>query len=87
MPSPSYFEHGDFDLIDGKIKNSNVQNLKFSGVAKYRAELFDGCRQGKFSITPLLRKYAELNLINGSIYKGFWSDIGTPERLTDLKNQ
>ena len=84
VPSPNYYEYGDFDLIDGSIKNTNSQNLKFSGVAQYRSEIFAGCSQGKFSITPLLRKYASKGLIKGSIYEGFWADVGTPERLDAL---
>ena len=85
VPSPKYHECGDFDLIDGVIKNTNSQNLKFSGVAQYRSEIFAGCSQGKFSMTPLLRKCASRGLIKGSIYKGFWADVGTPERLDALK--
>ncbi|MBM37631.1 MAG: mannose-1-phosphate guanylyltransferase [Woeseia sp.] len=86
VPSPVYHEHGDFDLIDGLIKNTNSQNLKFSGVAQYRSSIFDGCNHGKFSMTPLLRKYASKGLIKGTIYKGFWADVGTPERLDALKS-
>jgi len=85
IPSPAYRDGGDFELVDGKIQNGESPILTFSGVAQYRAEIFEGCEQGRFSIVPLLRKFADAGRLSGSLYEGFWADIGTPERLAALK--
>jgi len=85
VPSPAYCDSGDFELVEGKVQNGKFPKLTFSGVAQYRAEFFNGCNQGRFSIVPLLRKFADAGKLNGSLYEGFWADVGTPERLAIFK--
>jgi MurNAc alpha-1-phosphate uridylyltransferase len=85
VPSPGYREGGDFDIVDGLIRNSTEQSLTFSGVAIYRPQLFDGCRPGRFPLAPLLRSAADDGRLSGSLYEGQWADIGTPERLATLR--
>jgi len=46
--------------------------------------LFEKHSSEKFSLAPLLYEAAEKGRLSGSIYKGVWSDIGTPERLNDI---
>lgn len=81
VQSPAYRVGGDFDVVDGRIKNTSQQSLTFSGVAVYRPELFDGCEAGRFSIVPILREAADATQLTGSLYEGHWADVGTPERL------
>ena len=85
VPSPAYRDGGDFELVDGKIQNGEAPSLTFSGVAQYRPAIFDECEQGRFSIVPLLRKAADAGRLSGSLYEGFWADVGTPERLAALQ--
>ena len=82
VQSPAYRDGGDFDVVDGRIRNSSQQLLTFSGVAVYRPELFAGCEAGRFSIVPILREAADATQLAGSVYDGRWADVGTPERLT-----
>lgn len=86
VPSPEYREGGDFDIVDGFVRNSSEQSLTFSGVAIYRPELFDGCEPGRFPLAPLLRDAADQGRLSGSVYRGQWADIGTPERLAALRS-
>jgi MurNAc alpha-1-phosphate uridylyltransferase len=81
VPSPAYRESGDFDLIDGLVRNSASPSLTYGGVAVYRPTFFDGCRAGRFSIVPMLREAADDGRLQGSLYEGLWADVGTPERL------
>jgi MurNAc alpha-1-phosphate uridylyltransferase len=53
-------------------------------VGVYRAELFDGCRDGVFKLAPLLRAAARAGRVGGELHSGAWLDIGTPERLAHL---
>jgi NDP-sugar pyrophosphorylase family protein len=35
---------------------------------------------------PLLRSAMENHLVTGEVFQGSWDDIGTPERLENLRN-
>jgi len=81
VPVPTYREAGDFDLVDGLVRNSEAPSVTYGGIAVYRPEFFDGCSRGRFSIVPLFRKAADEGRLQGAIYEGLWADIGTSERL------
>lgn len=85
VPSPAYRAGGDFDIEDGLIRNASSQSLTFSGVAIYRPEFFAGCEAGRFPLAPMLREAADQGRLSGSVYKGRWADVGTPERLALLR--
>ena len=85
VPTPEYRERGDFDLEEGLIRNGESAAFTFSGVAIYRPEFFDGCEAGRFPLAPMLREAADRGQLSGSLYKGLWADVGTPERLAALQ--
>ena len=87
VPTPAYRDHGDFDLQDGLIRNSNAAKLTFSGVAVYRPEFFDGCEAGRFPLAPMLRGAADAGRLSGEIYEGPWADVGTMARLDALNRE
>jgi MurNAc alpha-1-phosphate uridylyltransferase len=84
VPTPGHKEFGDFELRDGKVRNSDNQDLTFSGIAFYRPEFFADSGGGRFSVVPLLREAADRGQLDGSLYEGTWEDVGTPERLAAL---
>ena len=84
VPTPDYRDHGDFDIENGLIRNSDKAPYTFSGVAIYRPAFFDGCEAGRFPLAPLLREAADRGRLSGSLYEGTWADVGTPERLAAL---
>jgi MurNAc alpha-1-phosphate uridylyltransferase len=84
VPTPAHKEGGDFELRDGKVRNSQNQDLTFSGIAFYRPEFFAESGDGRFSVVPLLRAAADRGQLDGSVYEGIWGDVGTPERLAAL---
>ena len=84
VPTPPYKPHGDFDLHDGLVCNSDHAALTFSGVAIYRPELFSACEPGRFPLAPLLRSAADDGQLSGSVYEGTWEDVGTQARLDAL---
>jgi len=87
VPSPAYRDAGDFDLVDGLVRNAESPTLTYGGVAMYRPEFFDGCDAGRFSIVPILRQAADDGRLQGSLYEGLWADVGTPERLSALHEE
>jgi len=84
VSTPPYKTHGDFDIVDDRVCNSENPRLTFSGVAIYRPEFFAGCSAGPFPLAPLLRAAADANQLAGDLYTGPWADVGTVERLTAL---
>lgn len=84
VPTPANKSGGDFDLVDGRIQNGDIPDFTFSGVAVYRPEFFADCEPGRFSVVPMLRAAADARQLRGSLYRGLWKDVGTPESLTAL---
>ncbi len=82
VKSPAYRDGGDFGLDVARVTNDPVHT--FSGVSVYRPSFFQGCEAGRFSVVPLLREAADEGRVQGSLYNGFWADVGTPERLAAL---
>ena len=86
VPTPAHKAAGDFDLRDGKVRNSENQDLTYSGMAFYRPEMFENSDDGRFSVVPLMRAAADRGQLDGSVYEGMWEDVGTPERLEALNS-
>ena len=86
VPTPAHKAHGDFDAVDGRLRNSAEPQLTFSGVAIYRPEFFANCEAGRFSVAPMLRAAADANQMAASEYSGTWVDVGTIERLEALNS-
>ncbi len=87
VPTPAHKESGDFELRDGKVRNSDNQDLTYSGIAFYRPEFFADSGGGRFSIVPLWREAADRGQLDGSLYEGIWADVGTSERLAALNRK
>jgi MurNAc alpha-1-phosphate uridylyltransferase len=84
VPRPAHKVHGDFDLRDGRIRDSGDAAYTFSGVAVYRPAFFANCEPGRFPLAPMLKAAASAGRLAGSLYEGMWEDVGTPERLAEL---
>ena len=87
VPRPFYRTHGDFDLRNGRVRESGAPPYTFSGVAIYRPGFFAGCEPGRFPLAPMLKAAARAGCLAGSLYEGLWVDVGTPERLADLNRR
>ena len=84
VPAPEHKSAGDFNLVDGLVRNGQSPELTFSGVAIYRPEFFAQCSAGRFPLAPMLRAAADDGKLTGSRYSGLWEDVGTPARLAEL---
>ena len=87
VPTPPHKANGDFDLQGDRVVDAENATLTFSGVAIYRPEFFEGCIAGRFPLAPMLRKAAREEALRGSLYEGFWEDVGTPDRLSKLNRR
>ncbi len=87
VPKPAHKKRADFDLVGGRIANSETPSLTFSGIALYRPGFFANCAPGRFPLAPMLRSAAEASRLSGSVYDGAWEDVGTPQRLEELNRR
>jgi len=86
VPNPNHNQKGDFVLQGSRISDGVAEGIRctFSGMAAYRPELFKDYEPGSFPLAPILRKAMALSRASGELYEGLWTDVGTPERLSQL---
>jgi MurNAc alpha-1-phosphate uridylyltransferase len=97
VPNPEHNLKGDFGLhADGLVVNDALEKYTFSTIALYRKSLFSlpycdipvGNPEGvKAALAPLLRKAITAEKVSGELYTGTWTDVGTPERLSQINMQ
>ena len=88
VDNPPQHPQGDFAIVDGRLCESGVTKLTFSGVGVYQPSLFASVGRGQAAkLAPLLREAMAKQLATASYYDGVWHDIGTPERLQNLDQQ
>jgi N-acetyl-alpha-D-muramate 1-phosphate uridylyltransferase len=94
VPNPPHNPRGDFGLThDGLALNQAEEKYTFSTIALYRRVLFEapwcpiipGNPQGTAAaLAPLLRAAMDAGQVSAELYTGAWTDVGTPERLSEL---
>ncbi len=100
VPNPPQHPKGDFALKPNSLGSLDIiadperlsapdcpTRYTYSGIGLYQPAFFEGCKPGRFPLLPLLRRAAAMGRLRGRIYDGFWSDVGTPERLRDLDDR
>lgn len=86
VPNPPHHPDGDFELLEGRVGVS--PRLTFSGIGRYRPELFAAIERGRpAKLAPLLREAMAASRVSGQIHTGRWVDVGTPERLAALDEE
>ena len=86
VPNPLWHPVGDFTLERGFVGNAPSPRYTYAGIAVLSPRLVDGLAAGrKAQLAPLWRAAAERGEVSGELYQGQWSDVGTPERLAELK--
>ena len=88
VPNPAHNPKGDFGLHDNLVVNKAEQMYTFSGISILSPKLFKDQLAGKpLALAPILRKACDNDQVSGQIYDGDWQDIGTPQRLENLRQQ
>jgi MurNAc alpha-1-phosphate uridylyltransferase len=81
VDNPPHNLAGDFFLENNRLYNEGHNGLTYSGIGLYSPAFFQDCVSGRAPLAPLLRQSAQANRLSGQYFKGYWNDIGTPERL------
>lgn len=86
VPNPPWHAAGDFTLERGLVGNAASPRYTYAGIAVLSPRLVDGLVAGrKAQLAPLWRAAAERGEVSGELHQGWWSDVGTAERLAELK--
>jgi MurNAc alpha-1-phosphate uridylyltransferase len=98
VPNPAHNPGGDFGLsAAGQVlnlpKGAPGCDHTFSTIALYKKPFFadGGLAAGNpegaaLALAPLLRSAMDRGQVTGEVYVGDWTDVGTPERLTQLNH-
>ncbi|WNC71614.1 nucleotidyltransferase family protein [Thalassotalea psychrophila] len=89
VENPEHNPKGDFAFNNDKLKWGEEFNNKYtySGIGLYQPKLFTDLKIEKAPLAPILIAAMKNDDISGSLYSGLWSDVGTPERLTQINKQ
>ena len=87
IPNPPHHPEGDFTLERGVVGNAPAPRYTYSGIAVMSPALVASVPPGaKAQLAPLLRAAADRRRITGELYAGLWQDVGTAERLAELRS-
>ncbi len=87
VDNPEHHTNGDFAISDDNLCNQGEVKYTFSGIGLYSPKFFSESAKGIIPLAPMLRKKADEKLITAQHYSGFWTDVGTIERLQVVKNK
>lgn len=88
-PNPPQHPEGDFSLLpDGRVVAAVAgSTATFAGVALYDPAFFKGLDCGKRPLKPLLDEAIVRGAVTGTLWRGDWEDVGTPDRLELLERR
>ncbi|MEQ1637397.1 MAG: N-acetylmuramate alpha-1-phosphate uridylyltransferase MurU [Methylococcales bacterium] len=85
ISNPPHHPQGDFHLAEnGQLSSDKGPKLTFSGIGIYHPDCFRHQPAGIRKLLPVIQQAIHDNKASGENFKGFWMDIGTPERLQEL---
>ena len=88
VDNPAHHPQGDFLLQDGRVQpRGEHSGLTFSGLSLMHPRLFDGWRSRAgeaFPLREVLLPPMAAGQVSGEHYRGYWLDVGTPQRLAEL---
>jgi len=85
VPSPEHNLSGDFGLTDSsKVTEQGAHT--FAGISVLNPALFANMKVGFIPLAPILRQAMQRQYATGVLFKGFWSDVGTLERLQQTEH-
>lgn len=89
--NPSHHPCGDFALAGSRVVPVDIDHpgVTFTGVGAYRSDFFDDADvvAGNGPLRPLFEQAITDGRLSGESHGGDWTDVGTPERLAELRRQ
>lgn len=85
VDNPDFKDTGDFALRQNQVSENGDKLLTFSGMSVLTPELFRDLPDKVHALAPVLRRAMAVGQVTGEHYQGFWTDVGTLERLNELE--
>lgn len=98
VDTAAHVPQGDFALdAHGRLHADGDARLTYAGIGVFRPELLQNWRATigavagvdahppRFRLAPLLRAAMTRGEVTGVHHRGTWTDVGTPERLAELR--
>ena len=84
VDNPGHHPQGDFSLIDNRLA-LRERRLTYSGIGVFRVEPFHTFKERVFPLRDVLFPLLQQNRLTGQRWDGYWSDVGTPARLSQAE--
>ena len=89
VPNPEFHPQGDFvlDKTTQRLAEKNNQSgFTFAGISILSPALINEYphKRTKFPLAEVFFHAIKNQQLTGELYKGYWSDVGTPQRLQSL---
>ena len=91
VPNPPHHPEGDFwldnsfrpaKLVAAQSPDSAYSKVTFSGIGIYKPQVFHNLSPGIAPLAPLIHQQIAAGQITAELFNGYWSDVGTMDRLT-----
>ena len=86
VDQPGWSDKGDFKLDGNRVQESDSPDLLYVGM-RCITHQFSMSKVEKFSIVPRLKKAIQEDRVAGRKIVGEWDDVGTPDRLSALREK
>ncbi|HSN34296.1 MAG TPA: nucleotidyltransferase family protein [Ideonella sp.] len=91
VPNPPHHPHGDFGISDDGLAVRDEPRFTWSSIglfsARFVRELMSGLAPGaKAPLRPYLEAAIDRRALGAALWRGPWTDVGTPERLAALNS-
>ena len=80
IDNPAHHPNGDFSLHEGRLSRGQAK-LTYSGVGVLRPQIFQDEDRDIFPLRDVLFPLVDSGRVSGEAWPGYWSDVGTLERL------
>ncbi len=87
VPNPAQHPHGDFALRGGLVALTGEERHTYAGIARLDPALFRDFPEQSAPLAPWLRRWIAAGLLEGTLYRGRWTDVGTVERLLTARRE
>lgn len=88
VDNPEHHPQGDFMMGEDRLmRDEGEPRLTFSGISMLSPRLFKGLPPGRRPLAPVLRAAMAKDRVSGEHFRGLWSDVGTPERLNQAREE
>ncbi|HIG40108.1 MAG TPA: nucleotidyltransferase family protein [Gammaproteobacteria bacterium] len=86
VDNPEHHAEGDFSIASSGLLKLDGSRLTWGSIGIFSAGFFDSVKPGRCSLRHLFDTSIPRGELTGEYYRGFWTDVGTPRRLKELRD-